>query len=488
MTPQELKNSILQRAIEGKLVEQRKEEGTGEELYKLIQEEKNKLIKEGKVKKQKPLPEITEEEIPFDIPESWKWVKLGNISNITAGGTPNRTNTEYWGGNIPWVKIGDMKGKYITETSESITKKGLENSSAKIFSKGTILYSIFASIGTVGILKIDASTNQAIAGLKFYGDINLDYIYYILLRLKFILLSKARGMAQLNINQVILKNTPIPLPPLAGQKRIVEKIEALMPLVEAYEKNWQRLEDLNKKFPEDLKKSLLQEAIKGRLVEQRKEEGTGEELFELIKEEKDKFIKEGKIKKQKPLPEITEEEIPFDIPESWKWVRLGEITLKLTDGAHKTPTYTNEGIPFLSVKDISSGKIDYSSCRFISKKEHDKLFERCNPERGDLLLTKVGTTGIPVVIDTDEEFSLFVSVALLKFPKKLINIYFLKHLINSPLVQVQVKENTRGVGNKNWVMRDIANTIIPLPPLAEQKRIVEKLEELLPLCEQVIKN
>ena len=294
MTPQELRNSILQRAIEGKLVEQRAEEGTGEELYKIIQEEKKKSTKEGKIKKQKTLDEIKEEEIPFDIPKNWKWVRLGKVANITAGGTPSRTNPQYWDGDIPWVKIADMNSKYISKTTETISKKGLDNSSAKIFSKGTLLYSIFASIGTVGILKIDASTNQAITGINFYGSIDIDYMYYVMLGLKSVLLCKARGMAQLNINQTILRNTIMPLPPLAEQKRIVDKIEELMPLVDEYEKNWQRLNDLNKKFPEDMKKSLLQEAIKGKLVEQRAEEGTGEELYKLIQEEKKRLIKEGK--------------------------------------------------------------------------------------------------------------------------------------------------------------------------------------------------
>ncbi|EEI83829.1 restriction endonuclease subunit S [Anaerococcus tetradius] len=495
MTPQELKNSILQRAIEGKLVEQRKEEGTGEELYKLIQEEKNKLIKEGKVKKQKPLPEITEEEIPFDIPESWKWVRLGDVFQFINGDRgknyPAKSKLKE-NGDIPFISAINLKDGTVDENNLLyLDINQYERLGSGKLLKNDIVLCIRGSLGKNCIYPFEkGAIASSLVILRNYKKIKLEFVLNYLNSYLFYSETKKydNGTAQPNLSAQNAKKILLPLPPLKEQERIVEKIEDLMLLVDKYGKNWQMLEDLNKKFPEDLKKSLLQEAIKGRLVEQRKEEGTGEELFELIKEEKNKLIKEGKIKKQKPLPEITEEEIPFDIPESWKWVRLGEITLKLTDGAHKTPTYTNEGIPFLSVKDISSGKIDYSSCRFISKKEHDKLFERCNPERGDLLLTKVGTTGIPVVIDTDEEFSLFVSVALLKFPKKLINIYFLKHLINSPLVQVQVKENTRGVGNKNWVMRDIANTIIPLPPLAEQKRLVEKLEELLPLCEQVIKN
>ena len=255
---------------------------------------------------------------------------------------------------------------------------------------------------------------------------------------------------------------------------------------------------------QDLKNSILQLAVEGKLLS-RKEvaealettEGpkTGAELLDQIKAEKAKLIAEGKIKKAttkagasgRALAEITEDEIPFDIPENWCWCRLGEILLKLTDGTHSTPKYTEKGIPFLSVKDMSSGKLDFSNCKYISVEEHKELYKRCNSEFGDLLLTKVGTTGIPVIVDTEEEFSLFVSVALLKFNQELIDNKYLKYLIESPLVQEQAKGNTKGVGNKNWVMNDIANTIIVLPPLAEQKRIVAKIEELLPLCKKLVK-
>lgn len=222
--------------------------------------------------------------------------------------------------------------------------------------------------------------------------------------------------------------------------------------------------------PQELKNSILQLAIQGKLVEQRPEEGTAEELFVRIQEEKQRLIKEKKIRKAKPLPEIDEDEKAFDLPVSWKWCRLGDILYKLTDGTHSTPRYVMHGVPFLSVKDMSSGKLDFSRCKYISEQEHQELYSRCNPELGDLLVTKVGTTGIPVIVDTDLPFSLFVSVALLKFNQHLIYNKFLQILINAPLVQKQVAENTRGVGNKNWVMRDIANTIIVLPPLAEQKR------------------
>lgn len=173
------------------------------------------------------------------------------------------------------------------------------------------------------------------------------------------------------------------------------------------------------------------------------------------------------------------DEVPFEIPESWEWVRLGTILHKLSDGTHSRPQYVPSGIPFISVKDVSGGKLDFSDCKYITEEEHRELYSRCNPERGDILLTKVGTTGIPVIVDTTDEFSLFVSVALLKFNQELLCNEYLVCLINSPLVQKQAEENTRGVGNKNWVMRDIANTLIVIPPLLEQQRIVSKLQEIL---------
>ena len=182
-----------------------------------------------------------------------------------------------------------------------------------------------------------------------------------------------------------------------------------------------------------------------------------------------------KVGKNEPV--CIADEVPFEIPESWEWARLGTILHKLSDGTHSTPKYVDNGVPFISVKDISSGFLDFSNCKYISKSEHVDLYARCNPEYGDILLTKVGTTGIPVIVDINEEFSLFVSVALLKFNQQLLCNEFLIHLINSPLVQKQAAENTKGVGNKNWVIRDIANTLIVIPPLKEQYRIVSELQK-----------
>ena len=236
---------------------------------------------------------------------------------------------------------------------------------------------------------------------------------------------------------------------------------------------------------QQLKNAILQEAIEGRLVPQDPNDEPASALLARIRQEKEQLVKAGKLKK-KDLEEtpISEDEIPFEIPESWEWVRFSHIYWQLTDGTHSTPKYTMSGIPFLSVKDMSSGKLSFSNTKYISLEEHLILSQRCHPQKGDLLLSKVGTTGVPLIIDSDIEFSIFVSLALVKFFSDLIDSRYLLYLINSPLVQLQVAENTRGVGNKNWVLKAISDTIMVLPPLAEQKRIVAKIEELLPKVEE----
>ena len=191
----------------------------------------------------------------------------------------------------------------------------------------------------------------------------------------------------------------------------------------------------------------------------------------------EKILATGEVK-------CIDEEIPFEIPQGWEWCRFSSLYLSLTDGTHSTPKYTLAGIPFISVKDISSGIIDFSNTKYISKEEHQKLSDRCHPQKGDLLLSKVGTTGIPALVTTDKEFSLFVSVALIKLTQNKFSNEFLLFMIQSPLVQEQAKENTRGVGNKNWVLSAVSKTLMVVPPLEEQKRIKNRLNLVLPYIER----
>lgn len=497
MTPEQLKLSILQYAIEGNLVEHRSEEGNARQLYEQILEKKKEFIREGKIKRQKKFSKIVKKDLSFDIPDTWEWIKLGEIvSLITKGTTPKGGKSAYKKRGIGFLRAENVVGM---DKIDKLNIKFIDNETHQVFLKRSIveandiLITIAGTLGRTGLVNkndLPLNINQAIAIIRVLDVslIDLKYLIYALNspEINKYLTKQKKVTAIPNLTLKIIENCILPLPPYKEQKRIVEKIEELLPLVDEYNFSWKKLKQLNVDFPEKMKKAILQYAIHGNLVEHRPEEGTAEELYKKIIEDRNQKIKEGIIKKDKRtyLDEI--KETPFDIPDNWKWVTLGSILLKLTDGTHKTPKYTNHGVKFVSVKDMSSGKLSLEHTKFITEEEHKELFKRCNPQKGDILLSKVGTTGVPAIIDTDEQFSLFVSVALLKYNHKFINEKYLYYLLLSPLVQQQAAENTRGVGNKNWVLDAIGKTMIALPPYQEQIRIVSELEKILPYCEQLI--
>ena len=232
-----------------------------------------------------------------------------------------------------------------------------------------------------------------------------------------------------------------------------------------------------------LKSKVLDLAVRGKLVKQDPNDEPASVLVEKIKADTATRIANKQTKKIRMEKHSGEENLKYKIPDNWTWTRLGYLIYKLSDGAHRTPKYISEGIPFLSVKDMSKGKIEFENCKYISKEDHARLYERCNPEKGDILLSKVGTTGVPALVETEKKFDLFVSIALLKFNHTYVDQNYLKYLIESPIVQIQAERNTRGVGNKNWVLRDIAGTVVPLPPISEQKRIVSKIKQLSRYCD-----
>lgn len=486
MTPEQLKASILQYAIQGKLVEQRVEEGTGEELYQQIQAEKQRLIQEKKIKKEKPLAEISEDEVPFDIPESWKWVKVGNVGSWSSGATPSRTNPAYYGGIIPWLKTGDLNDGFIKKIPEFITDLALEKTSVRLNPVGSVLMAMYgATIGKLGILDISATTNQACCACIPYEGIHNKYLFYYLMSMRRSYIGMAEGGAQPNISKEKIVNSLIPLPPLAEQKRIVAKIEELLPLIGRYAVAYEKLEQFNAKFPEDMKKSILQYAIQGKLVEQRPEEGTGEELYQQIQAEKQHLIAEKKIKKEKPLPEIAENEIPFDIPESWKWVRLNNIAESIVDCPHSTPKYLDMETEYCTIDtNCIDGKGDITKWRYVDADTYTARIARLTPQKDDIVYTREGSICRAVILPEGPKVCLGQRVMLIRsangvFPQ------FIRRLLMSPMVIRKLTEQQKGIGAKHVNVSDVCNLILPLPPLAEQERIIAKLEEILPLCERL---
>ena len=490
MNAQDLKNSILQLAVQGKLVEQRAEEGTARELLEQIKLEKEQLIKDKKIKKSKPLPEITEDEIPFEIPESWEWVRLIDLCSLISDGTHKTPAYVEYG--VPFISVKDISSgvmdfsnvKYITreEHEKLISRCKPEMNDVLLCRIGTLgkaikictdkEFSIFVSLGLLKLIEADVAD-------YIVQVINSGYGY------RWIDDNKVGGGTHTNkINLDTLRGMPIPIPPLEEQHRIVAKIEEILPYIDQYDKAYTKLEIFNKKFPEDMKKSILQMAMQGKLVEQRPEEGTADGLYEQIVAEKAQLIKDGKIKKEKPLPEIAEDEIPYEIPSSWRWVRFSEV-MDVRDGTHDSPKYIETGIPLVTSKNISGGGLYFSNVKYISREDDDKINERSNVDTGDILFAMIGSIGNPVIVNKDREFCV-KNVALFKnYDKSKMCIEYVYWFLYRE--QYIMKKVASGGVQSFISLKVFRNYLFPLPPFEEQKRIVAKIEELLPYCDQLIK-
>lgn len=470
MNAQDLKNSILQLAIQGKLVEQREEEGTAKELLKKIDAEKKLLIKEGKIKKQKALPEIKEDEIPFDIPESWEWVRLIDLSLfIKAGGDKpkdflkSKTETH----TIPVIANGIQNDGIIGYTK----KATVEKSCITVSGRGTIGFSCLRTEPFTPVVRLLV--------IKISDQLDNKYVQNVLTAL----LERGVGTSIKQLTVPMIEPKIIPLPPLKEQKRIVAKIEELMPYVDKYDVAYSEVEELNKKFPEDMQKSILQYAIQGKLVEQREEDGTAEDLYKQIQEDMKKQIKEGKVKKPKKLPAIKQDEIPFDIPENWKWVRLGEIGFTNIGLTYKPSDISNSGTIVLRSSNIQNGQLDYTDLVKVNK--DIPLTKMC--QIGDILIcARNGSkrlVGKSALIDEDGmSFGAFMAIY-----RSLCNEYIL-HIINSAYFRNTMLPETGTTTINQITQETLRHCMIPLPPLAEQQRIVEKIEELLPYTNQLVKK
>ena len=484
MTPQELKNSILQLAIQGKLVEQRPEEGTAEELFARIQAEKQRLIKAGKIKKEKPLPEITEEEKPFEIPESWMWVRLGEIFQHNTGKALNSTNRTgvslkyITTSNLYWnrFELSNLKEMFFTDAE-------IEKCTAQ---KGDLLVCEGGDIGRAAIWQSDDNIRiqNHIHRLRSYSTVCTKFFYYLFYLYKHAGWIGGKGIGIQGLSSKAIHILVFPLPPLAEQKRIVAKIEELLPYIDRYAQAWDKLEQFNSRFPEDMKKSLLQYAIQGKLVEQRPEEGTAEELFAQIQAEKQRLIKAGKIKKEKPLPEITDDEKPFEIPECWKWVRLQQIGELSRGRSQKRPRndpslFVNGTFPFIQTGDVAraNGHISHWTTMY----NQDGVSQSRIWPSGTVCLTIAANIGDVAILDFDACFPDSV-VGFNAYRPIISNEFFMYVLMCYKTI---LDKLSRSTAQKNINIEILSQIAFPLPPLAEQNRIVEKLEQLLPLCERL---
>ncbi|WP_197714601.1 restriction endonuclease subunit S [Nitrosomonas supralitoralis] len=571
---QKLRELILELAVRGKLVPQDPNDEPAGELIKRIQIEKAKLIAKGKIKKDKPIPPILDEEKPFELPQGWEWVRLDDIGSTFIGLTYSPKDISDNG--IPVLRSSNIQNGKI-DLLDLIRVSGNIKSNLFVDEGDLLICARNGSKSLVGKTAMIENLNEPMVFGAFMAIYKSPLNFYVQVFLNSpIFRSLLDGVSTTTINQITqnnLKTTLTSLPPLPEQHRIVTKVDELMALcdqletqhsnaAEAHEKlvnhllgtltqsqsaddfsaNWQRIAaHFDTLFTTEasidaLKQTLLQLAVMGKLVPQDPTDEPANELLERIQAEKARLMAEGKIKKGKspltpllprgetgsaaatsinpttttfstpplsnstPNPNstppfekggpggiqrgISEEEKSFVLPQGWMWVRLDEITSKITDGDHKTPLRILEGFRLFSAKNVRDGYLDFDNCDFISEQDYLNSRERCCPDTGDLLIVSVGgTIGRTSLVPVDSNFALVRSVALIK--PLLFNSYYLKQAMDSNLLQESIHARKRGGAQPCLYLSEIEQFVFPLPPLPEQHRIVAKVDELMSLCDQL---
>ena len=485
MNAQQLKNAILQEAIEGRLVPQDPNDEPASALLARIRKEKEELVKAGKLKKKDlEVKPISEDEIPFEIPETWEWVRLKAISRSITDGDhmpPPKADS-----GIPFLVISNIiKGNIDFSNTRFVPQSYFDNITPDRKAEiGDVLFTVTGSYGKAVLNKTDTTFcfQRHIALVKplIYSAfvetmLNSPYI-------KAECDDKATGMAQKTVGIDTLRSFIVPLPPLAEQHRIVAKIEELLPKVEEYGKAQEALDKLNAELPDRLKKSVLQEAIEGRLVPQDPTDEPASVLLAKIRQEKEQLVKAGKLKKKDLIETpISEDEIPFEIPESWEWCRVKTILNVYSARRVHEKDWRSSGIPFYRAREI--GKLaDTGSVNndlFIDKSLYEEFSKSGVPLAGDLMVTAVGTLGKTYIVKEGEVFY-YKDGSVLCFNNRFhMDAKFLKYYIESPAFIDQYVNESQGTTVATLTMVRVNEYLIPLPPLAEQHRIVEKLEQVL---------
>lgn len=474
MTPEQLKASILQYAVEGKLVKQDPNDEPASELLKKIENEKDQLIEEGKIKRSRKLPAITDEEKPFDIPKNWTYGRLkqittfGNFDSVKGTSIPDNS----------WVV--DMKdvrkdgGGFLAIVRKKSTD--IYKSNKYSFSKNAVLYGkLRPYLRKVEVAKADGFTTTEMFPINVV-DINTlipQYLRYVMLSPYFVDLvnDSMYGMKMPRVGTTFLAKMVIPLPPLEEQKRIVAKIEKLMPLVDEYAESYNRLQKIDNEFEDKLKQSVLQYAMEGKLVKQNLSDEPASELIRKIKNEKAELIKEGKIKKSKKLPAITDDEKPFDIPNSWEWVRLESISILKNGKTPKKQDISFKGkYPYFKVRDMNNNRIYMKNVKnYVGDKYKKQLMPKDTiifPKNGGAVLTAKKRILVEnSLVDLNTSGIIPLSPTYYKY------IFYL-------FSSLDIRNYVKGTALPTIDSKKLKATPVPLPPLKEQKRIVAKIQKL----------
>ncbi len=453
-----LRKKVIDLAIQGKLTEQLQSDGDARDLYEHIQEDKERLISEKKIKKGKKISIVEEDDIPFKIPENWVWVRLGAVCNEML--VPQRDKPKCFDGNIPWCRIEDIEGKYLngTQSNQYVSQTTVDSMNLKVNPIGTVISACSASIGAAAICTVRCITNQTFIGLVCNAGLYNEYLYYYLKASVKSLKELGTGVTISYISQDKYREMLMPLPPLSEQKRIVEKIEIIFKQIDI-------IDDLQAKYSNDLavlKSKIIDAGIQGKLTEQLPEDGDAEDLYAQILNQKSQLIKEGKIKKEKPLPDIAADEIPFEIPKNWKWVRLGEL-IRINSGTGLTSYQMGKGdIPVYG----GNGVTGY----------HDESL--VNEET--IVIGRVGFYCGSVHV-TPKKAWVTDNAFITQYPKNLINRDFLVYALKN----MNLGQNTNGAAQPVVSGKKIYPLLFALPPYDEQKRIAKRIDDVLTIVDSL---
>jgi type I restriction enzyme S subunit len=513
---QKLRELILQLAVRGKLVAQdEKDKSTGVLIGK-IKDERERLIKENKIKKGIVLPPINLNEIPFLIPKSWVFVRLNDIGDWGSGSTPDRKNNDFYGGKILWFKSGELNDGYIKESEEKITELALEKCSLRKNKPGDVLFAMYgATVGKLAILEVDATTNQAVCACTCHTGFYNRYLFYLLMAYKNRFINESSGAAQPNFSKDKIIQTIVPLPPLAEQHRIVAKVNQLMSLCDELEahqqkkretrahlnsaaldrllaarapgefaEGWRRIYDnfdLLYDAPENvgaLRQVILQLAVMGKLVEQDERDEPAGVLVERLN-------KERNIKKTNDLIPIHENEIPYEIPKGWKWVRLGNI-FSLKTGATpstKNPNYWSGNISWLKSGDVNQGEIFDCEGRITEKGLENSNCKILPIDSVLIALNGQGKTRGTVAMLKIEAACNQSLVAMISENK---NDFIPEYLLFYLKANYMNMRNITGHKQRRGLnMKIVGNLLVALPPSEEQRRIVARVDQLMSLCDEL---
>ena len=448
-------------------------------------------------------PVCIADEVPFEIPESWEWCRLGCIGDWGSGATPSRTNPEFYDGDIPWLKTGDLNDGYVYSVPECVSKLALEKTSIRLNPAGSVLIAMYgATIGKLGIAAIPITTNQACCACLPYEGIINEYLFYFLMSQKVNFVKKGEGGAQPNISKEKIVATFFPVPPQNEQQRIIEKLKEILPKIDAYQYAEAAVNKLNSEFPGFLKKSILQQAVMGKLVPQDEKDEPAAVLLERIRAEKDALIKAGKLKKDKHesiiyrrdnshyekldgMERCIDDEIPFEIPDSWSWCRIKDI-FETSSGT--TPSKSNSSyydLPkynWVRTTDLNNDVL--TTCEIkISK----KAFEECRLEVLPYdsvciaMYGGAGTIGKNALIRFETTINQSVCAI---HPNGFINMEYVQLYIKYLRPEwMRYASGSRKDPNINQVI--IKNMLIPIPPINEQIRIVISAQRVMNSCEKM---